>query len=187
MAHSVRKSHWVCRVACLAAVTVAVAALVVAAGFERVQDAKEPPSTRQKEPRTVISVLKKAETFRTLVKAMEEAELIETLEGEGPFTIFAPDDEAFEKLPTGTLEQLMKEENRDQFKDILLYHVASGRFAAEQVTRLKEIESVEGSAIATEVADGKIQLNGRVEVTRTDLVADNGVVHVINGVLMPEK
>lgn len=151
------------------------------------QEGQDEPSTRQKERSTVVSVARKAGTFNTLVKALEQAKLVETLQGDGPFTIFAPDDEAFKKLPTGTLQQLMKEDNQNQLKNILLYHVASGKLMAEQVTRLKEIETVEGSPITIDVADGKVILNGRVEITKTDIVADNGVIHVINGVLMPDR
>lgn len=142
-------------------------------------------TSRKAEPTTVISVAKDSGSFTLFLDALEQADLVETLEGNGPFTLLVPDDEAFEKLPTGTLEELMKEGNKEQLREILLYHVASGRFAAEQITRLKEVETVEGSGITIDVSDGKIKLDGRVEITRTDIVADNGVIHVINGVLMP--
>ncbi|MFN2304557.1 MAG: fasciclin domain-containing protein [Anaerolineales bacterium] len=123
--------------------------------------------------------------FTTLVNALQAADLVGTLAGEGPFTVFAPTDEAFAKLPEGTLEALL--EDIPALTDILLYHVVSGQVLAEDVVALESAESLLGQPIRIKVEDGMVYLNENVQVVITDIVADNGVIHVIDSVLLPPE
>jgi len=123
--------------------------------------------------------------FNTLVAAVKAAGLVETLKGPGPFTVFAPTDEAFAKLPAGTLENLLKEENKAKLQDILKYHVVAGKVMAQDVVKLDSAKSVEGQSIAIKVVDGGVMVND-AHVTQTDIVADNGVIHVIDAVILPQ-
>ena len=122
--------------------------------------------------------------FTTLVTAVQAAELVETLQGPGPFTVFAPTDAAFASLPSGTLESLLLPENKDLLTDILTYHVVAGEVTADQVVTLTSATTIQGEAIAITVENGTVFLNG-VAVSATDVEASNGVVHVIDGVLLP--
>ena len=121
--------------------------------------------------------------FSTLATAVTEAGLVETLKGEGPFTVFAPTDEAFAALPAGTLDALLAD--IPALTDVLLYHVVSGEVLAEDVVGLSAAPTAQGSEISIEVVDGAVILNGNVEVVTTDVLASNGVIHVIDGVLLP--
>ena len=123
--------------------------------------------------------------FTTLVAALQAADLVETLKGEGPFTVFAPTDEAFAKLPAGTIETLLQPENLDQLKNILLYHVVSGKVMAADVVQLDSAETVLGQNVTIKVTDGKVFVND-AEVVITDIETYNGVIHVIDSVLLPE-
>ena len=123
--------------------------------------------------------------FTTLTAALGAAELVETLKGEGPFTVFAPTDDAFAKLPEGTVESLLLLENLEQLQSILLYHVVSGKVMASDVVTLTSADTVLGDAITIKVEDGKVFLNDTVEVIITDVEASNGVIHVIDSVLLP--
>ncbi|PWH12378.1 MAG: beta-Ig-H3/fasciclin [Anaerolineae bacterium] len=123
--------------------------------------------------------------FKTLAAALEAAGLIETLKGEGPFTVFAPTDEAFAKLPAGTIENLLKPENKKTLTDILLYHVVSGEAMAANVVNLNSATTVLGKDIKITVKDGKVFLNDTIQVIITDIKASNGVIHVIDAVLLP--
>ena len=123
--------------------------------------------------------------FTTLTAALGAAELVETLKGEGPFTVFAPTDDAFAKLPEGTVATLLLPENLEQLKSILLYHVVSGKVMASDVVALTSADTVGGQAITIKVEDGKVFLNDTVEVIITDVEASNGVIHVIDSVLLP--
>ena len=125
--------------------------------------------------------------FTTLVTAVEAAGLVETLKGEGPFTVFAPTDDAFAALPAGTLESLLLPENKQQLTDILLYHVVPGKVMAADVTGLTSATTVLGKDIIITVKDGKVFLNDTVEVIITDIEASNGVIHVIDAVLLPPQ
>ena len=170
----------------LASLAVAVTGLAFAgAGAAARYQTTRPTTQPAQERNTVITVAKNAGSFNTLTRALRQAELVETLQGQGPFTVFAPDDKAFDKLPTGTLETLLKEDNQQQLKTVLLYHVASGKVTADKIVNLQEVESVEGSPIAIQVTDGKILLNDRIQITKTDVEADNGVIHIIDGVMIP--
>ena len=122
--------------------------------------------------------------FTTLAAALGAAELIDTLKGEGPFTVFAPTDDAFAKLPAGTVESLLLPENKQQLTDILLYHVVAGKVMAEDVVTLSEAETVLGQNVTIKVENGKVFINDS-EVIITDIVTSNGVIHVIDAVLLP--
>ena len=123
--------------------------------------------------------------FTTLVAALQAADLVDTLKGEGPFTVFAPTDDAFAKLPAGTVESLLQPENLDQLKNILLYHVVSGKVMAADVVQLDSAETVLGQNVTIKVMDGKVYVND-AEVIITDIETYNGVIHVIDSVLLPE-
>jgi uncharacterized surface protein with fasciclin (FAS1) repeats len=121
--------------------------------------------------------------FTTLVAALEAADLVETLKGEGPFTVFAPTDDAFNKLPEGTLDSLL--EDIPALTDILLYHVVPGKVMAADVVNLTEAETVGGGMLTITVTDGTVMIND-AQVIITDIEASNGVIHVIDTVLIPD-
>jgi uncharacterized surface protein with fasciclin (FAS1) repeats len=127
--------------------------------------------------------------FTTLAKALTAADLVETLKGEGPFTVFAPTDEAFAALPKGALDKLVADKKK--LTAVLTYHVISGEVMASQVTGMngQKVKTVQGGEITIKVADGKVSLTdaagNTVNVIKTDVTASNGVIHVIDGVLMP--
>ncbi|KLU05861.1 beta-Ig-H3/fasciclin [Rhodopirellula islandica] len=125
-----------------------------------------------------------AAKFNTLVAAVKAGGLVETLSGEGPFTVFAPTDEAFEKLPEGTLQSLLKPENKDQLVAILKYHVVAGKVPAKTVVTLDSAKTL-GGEVSIEVQDGTVMLNDKVKVVKTDVMASNGIIHVIDSVLLP--
>jgi uncharacterized surface protein with fasciclin (FAS1) repeats len=134
------------------------------------------------EPGTIVEVAAANEDFETLVAAVTAAGLAETLSGDGPFTVFAPTDEAFEALPEGVLDALLLPENKDALTSILTYHVVSGEVMAADVTA-GDVPTVEGSTIAI-TTDGGVKVN-EANVTATDVDASNGVIHVIDAVLVP--
>jgi uncharacterized surface protein with fasciclin (FAS1) repeats len=123
--------------------------------------------------------------FNTLVAAVKAAGLVDSLKGPGPFTIFAPTDEAFAKLPPGTLDHLLKPENKDQLRKILTYHVVAGRVRAKDVIKLESAKTLEGGSLAIHAGDGGVMVD-KAHVTRTDIPASNGVIHVVDAVLLPE-
>ncbi len=123
--------------------------------------------------------------FTTLVAAIKAAGLVDTLKGPGPFTVFAPTDEAFAKLPPGTLEDLLKPENKARLQGILTYHVVAGKAMAQDVVKLHSAKTVEGSLITIEAMNGNVMVNN-ARVIKTDVVASNGVIHVIDAVILPE-
>lgn len=123
--------------------------------------------------------------FTTLVAAVQAAGLAETLKGEGPFTVFAPTDDAFAALPEGTLDSLLLPENKQQLTDILLYHVVPGKVMASDVVGLTSAPTVLGKDATVKVEDGKVFLNDNVEIIITDIETSNGVIHVIDAVLLP--
>ncbi len=122
--------------------------------------------------------------FKTLAAALGAADLVGTLKGPGPFTVFAPSDDAFAKLPAGTVETLLKPENKGKLAGILTYHVVSGKVMAKQVVGIKGAVTVNGQRIEVSTKDGKVMVDGATVVT-TDIQCDNGVIHVIDSVLMP--
>jgi transforming growth factor-beta-induced protein len=137
-------------------------------------------------PGTIVDIAVADERFSTLVTALQAAGLVETLQGDGPFTVFAPTDEAFAALPEGTIDALLQD--IPQLTDILLYHVVSGKVMAADVVTLdgKQVETaLPGAMIGISVQDGSVFLNEDVQVTITDIEASNGVIHVIDAVLLP--
>jgi len=123
--------------------------------------------------------------FNTLVAAVKAAGLVDALKGPGPFTVFAPTDEAFAKLPLGTLDNLLKPENKDQLKKILTYHVVVGRVMAKDVAKIDSAKTIEGGSLTIHAGDGGVMVNN-AHVIKTDIAASNGVIHVIDTVLIPE-
>jgi len=123
--------------------------------------------------------------FNTLVAAVKAAGLVDTLKGPGPFTVFAPTDEAFAKLPPGTLETLLKPENKARLQSILTYHVVPGRVMAEDVMNLNSAKTVEGQTLTIHAMNGGVMVD-QAHVTKTNIVASNGVIHVIDTVILPK-
>jgi uncharacterized surface protein with fasciclin (FAS1) repeats len=123
--------------------------------------------------------------FKTLEAALSAAGLVNTVKGPGPFTVFAPTDAAFAKLPAGTVENLMKPENKDQLTAILTYHVVPGKVMAAEVVKLKEAKTVNGKMLDVKVNGANVMIND-AKVTSTDIVASNGVIHVIDTVVLPK-
>ena len=123
--------------------------------------------------------------FNTLVAAVKAAGLVETLKGSGPFTVFAPTDEAFSKLPKGTVETLLKPENKEKLQAILTYHVVPGSVMAADVVKLDKAKTVQGQDVAIKVDGGKVKVDG-ANVTATDIECSNGVIHVIDAVILPK-
>jgi transforming growth factor-beta-induced protein len=139
------------------------------------------------EKNTIVDIAVADGRFNTLVAAVQAAGLVETLSGEGPFTVFAPTDDAFAALPAGTVESLLLPENKQALTDILLYHVVSGKVMAADVVGLTSAPTVLGKDITITVKDGKVFLNDTVQVIITDIEATNGVIHVVDAVLIPPK
>ncbi|MEM5564688.1 fasciclin domain-containing protein [Psychroserpens sp. AS72] len=157
---------------------------------------KEVAMSEEKERPTIVGVAAGNENFTTLVAAVKAADLVETLNGKGPFTVFAPTNDAFSKLPEGTVETLLKPENKGTLTGILTYHVVSGKFeAAAVVDAIKKnngkftVDTVNGGAITLSLKDDKVMLTdakgGMSTVIMADVVASNGVIHAIDTVVMP--
>lgn len=138
-------------------------------------------------PKDIVDTAIAAGSFNTLVAAVQAAELVDTLKGEGPFTVFAPTDEAFAKLPEGTVEELLKPENKAKLQAILTYHVVSGKVMSETAITLDAAPTVQGSDIALMVKDDKLMLNESAAVITADIEASNGVIHVIDMVILPPE
>lgn len=133
---------------------------------------------------TVVAIAAGNADFSTLVAAVKAAGLVDTLNGAGPFTIFAPTNAAFAKLPKGTVEELLKPENKAKLTAILTYHVVAGKVMAADVKTMMA-KTVQGGSLDIKVADGGVTVNG-AKVVKTDIVGSNGVIHVIDSVLMPK-
>lgn len=138
------------------------------------------------ERKDIVDTAVAAGKFETLAAALGAADLVDTLKGEGPFTVFAPTDEAFAKLPAGTVEDLLKPENRDQLVAILTYHVVPGKVMAADVVKLDAAETVNGQSVTIKVVDGGVQVDN-ANVIATDVKATNGVIHVIDTVILPSS
>ena len=136
--------------------------------------------------KTIVENAVASEDFKTLVAAVKAADLVKTLSGEGPFTVFAPTDKAFAKLPKETLESLLKPENKKKLAGILTYHVVAGKVMAADVVKLKNAKTVQGKNVRILVKDGKVMLN-KANVVKTDIVCKNGVIHVIDAVILPPE
>ncbi|MBL9032261.1 MAG: fasciclin domain-containing protein [Phycisphaerae bacterium] len=137
------------------------------------------------QPADIVDTAVAAGSFKTLAAALKAAGLVETLKGKGPFTVFAPTDEAFAKLPAGTVEMLLKPENKEKLAGILAYHVVAGSVMAKEVVGLKTAGTVNGQRVDIMVKEGKVVLDGKSTVTKTDIACSNGVIHVIDTVIMP--
>jgi len=157
--------------------TAAAAALVAAPAAVDAQMDHTPMSQND-----IVTVAVEAGSFTTLATALKAAGLVETLQGEGPFTVFAPTDEAFAKLPAGTLDALLKD--KEKLTQILTYHVVPGRVTADQVVKLDHAKTVEGADVHIAVKDGSVYVNDAKVVT-ADVMASNGVIHVVDTVILP--
>jgi uncharacterized surface protein with fasciclin (FAS1) repeats len=132
----------------------------------------------------IVDTAVAAGSFKTLAAALTAAGLVDTLKGKGPFTVFAPTDEAFSKLPAGTVESLLKPENREKLIAILTYHVVSGKVLAKDVVKLKSAKTVNGKEVTVKVGDAGVMVDG-AKVVATDIETSNGVIHVIDSVILP--
>ena len=142
-------------------------------------------SVKAQAPKDIVDTAVAAGSFKTLAAALQAAGLVETLKGKGPFTVFAPTDEAFAKLPKGTVEDLLKPENKAKLTAILTYHVVAGKVMAADVVKVTSAKTVQGGSVAVKVDGGKVTIDNANVVT-TDIAASNGVIHVIDTVLMPK-
>ena len=134
----------------------------------------------------IVETASEAGSFQTLLTAAEAAGLVETLKSEGPFTVFAPTDEAFAKLPEGTVDNLLKPENKDQLVAVLTFHVVPGKTMSSDIAGKElEVETVQGETIAIDASDGTVMVDDAT-VVQADIETDNGVIHVIDTVLMPQ-
>ncbi len=136
-------------------------------------------------PKDIVDTAVGAGSFKTLAAALQAAGLVDTLKGKGPFTVFAPTDDAFAKLPEGTVESLLKPENKAKLTSILTYHVVAGNVMAKDVVKLKSAKTVQGSEVSIAVEDGKVKVDDAT-VMKTDIECSNGVIHVIDSVIIPE-
>jgi uncharacterized surface protein with fasciclin (FAS1) repeats len=161
-----------------------VALLVVSTNYARAANtcSMTPAQAKSKD---IVDTAVGAGSFKTLAAALGAGGLVETLKGKGPFTVFAPTDAAFKKLPAGTVESLLKPENKKKLVSILTYHVVPGRVMAADVVNLKEAKTVQGSKVKIKVMDGKVKVDNAT-VVKTDINAANGVIHVIDSVILPQ-
>lgn len=157
------------------------AALLLMAGPAAAQNMDDAPD--------IVETAIQADGFDTLVQALKTADLVGALQGEGPFTVFAPTDEAFAALPEGRLEALLQPENREQLQSILQYHVVSGTAMASDVTGMDAAETLQGQPLRFQVQDGTVRVMGQntATVVQTDIEASNGVIHVVDTVLLPPQ
>ena len=141
-------------------------------------------AARAQQPRDLVDTAVAAGSFKTLAKALAGADLVSTLKGPGPFTVFAPTDEAFAKLPAHTLDNLLKPENKAMLVRVLTYHVVPGKVMAADVAKVSSAKAVSGDALQIKVTGNNVMVN-KAQVVTTDIVASNGVIHVIDNVLLP--
>jgi len=143
------------------------------------------PNPQRQKKMDIVDVAAGAEDFSTLVAAVKAAGLVETLKSEGPFTVFAPNNAAFAALPGGTVENLLRPENKDKLVAILTYHIVAGKVMAADV-KAGEVATVQGGKATIKVEDGAVSIDG-AKVIKTDLAASNGVIHVIDKVILPKE
>ena len=134
----------------------------------------------------IVDTAVSAGSFNTLVAAVKAADLVDTLKSPGPFTVFAPTDEAFSKLPDGTVENLLKPENKEKLVSILTYHVVPGKVAAVDVVKLNSAKTVNGKEVSIDTSKGKVTVDNAT-VLKTDIMTTNGIIHVIDTVILPES
>ena len=167
------------RVTFVLALAAVVGLAAIATSFAAEGKAKRKPG------KDIVDTAVAAGNFKTLATALKAADLVETLKGKGPFTVFAPTDEAFAKLPKGTVEDLLKPENKKKLAGILTYHVVAGKVMAADVVKLTEATTVQGSEVSIKVSDGKVTVDA-ANVVKTDIGCSNGVIHVIDAVILPK-
>lgn len=146
--------------------------------------ASAPAKSTDEPTKDIVDTAAGADQFKTLVKAVKAAELVETLKGDGPFTVFAPTDEAFAKVPMTKLDALLKD--KKSLTSVLSYHVVPGKVTAADVVKLTSAKTVQGQEVKIVVKDGKVTVNG-ANVVKTDIACKNGVIHVIDAVLLPPE
>lgn len=157
-------------------ITFALAAFALASGTARAEH----------HAKDIVDTAIEAGSFTTLVKAVQAADLAEALKGEGPLTVFAPTDEAFAKVPAATLAALLKPENKEQLKAVLTYHVVAGKVMAADVVKLNSAMTLNGEKVEISIEQGKVMVDG-AHVVKTDIAASNGVIHVIDTVILPSN
>jgi uncharacterized surface protein with fasciclin (FAS1) repeats len=156
--------------------------VATAAALALVLSAATPALADHHKGKDIVDTAVAAGSFNTLATALKAAGLVETLKGAGPFTVFAPTDDAFKKLPAGTLEKLLAD--KAQLTKVLTYHVVAGKVMAADVVKLTSAKTVEGSSVKISVANGGVKVND-ANVVKTDVGASNGVIHVIDTVILP--
>jgi uncharacterized surface protein with fasciclin (FAS1) repeats len=161
----------------------AICLLAVACSFSSTFVAAEEAPTAEK---TIVEVAAGNKDFSTLVAAVKAAGLAETLSGKGPFTVFAPTNAAFEKLPKGTVESLLKPESKDKLVAVLTYHVVAGKVLAADVVKLDKAKTVQGQEVAIVAGSDGVKVDN-AKVVKTDIVCKNGVIHVIDAVILPKE
>jgi uncharacterized surface protein with fasciclin (FAS1) repeats len=172
----------------LLTLTTCIGLLTLGAGVVSAQ-AKNSATGPTKDDKKVVDIVETAiesGKFKTLVTALKAADLVKTLKGKGPFTVFAPSDEAFAKLPEGVLAELLKPESQKKLAGILTYHVVPQSLMASDVSKLKKIKTVQGTEVMIEVKDGKVLVN-KSTIVGTDIKCTNGVIHVVDAVLIPKE
>ena len=140
---------------------------------------------KTKMSKDIVDTAISAKSFNTLVAALKAADLVDVLRGDGPFTVFAPTDDAFAKLPEGTLESLLKPENKAKLQSILTYHVLPGRYMAADVVKMNSAKTVNGQSFEISNSYGKVMVDN-ARIIKTDINASNGVIHVIDTVILPK-
>lgn len=141
--------------------------------------------TKNSGDKDIVDTAVAAGSFQTLAKALQAADLVGTLKGPGPFTVFAPTDEAFAKLPAGTLDELLKPENKEKLRAVLTYHVVAGKVTSAKVAALSSAKTVNGQEVKIMATGGNVMVNN-AHVVKADITASNGVIHVIDTVLLPD-
>ncbi len=145
-----------------------------------------PVKSEETMQKDIVDTAVAAGSFKTLAAALKAADLVDTLKSKGPFTVLAPTDDAFAKLPAGTVETLLKPENKAKLVKILTYHVIPAKAMAADVVKMTSAKTVEGSEVKIAVMDGKVKVND-ANVVKTDIACSNGVIHVIDAVIMPKE
>ena len=146
---------------------------------------------KKEETKDIVDTAIATSDLSTLVTAVKAADLVDTLKGEGPFTVLAPTNQAFSALPAGTLDTLLLPENKEKLAGILTYHVVSGKVMSSDLTNGRVVTTVQGQNLTVEITDGMVYfvdaLGGKAKVSQADVKAENGVVHIIDAVLMPQE
>lgn len=143
-------------------------------------------TTATAQGKDIVETAVAAGSFKTLAKALQAADLVATLKGAGPFTVFAPTDAAFAALPKGTVEMLLKPENKAKLQRILTYHVVAGRVSAADVMKMKTAKAVSGDTLTIETRSGAVMIDN-AHVAKADIAASNGIIHVIDAVVLPKE